>query len=469
MNRLADARFGKLIWLAALVIIVAGAFGIVWQVDGFDHPLSARDNVQIGLQLVRTVVVLLLASFLTRWDRRRRAMTADLAAKDRRHVEELSTAVAERTRELGEAMAALGESEARFRSIVDTTPLPVVLTRLADDRVAYINDAAAEAFGIARERAEGFSAPDYYADPASRQRLKQILAGQGVIRDYETVLKRANGEQFDAVLSVSTFTIGGEAMVMATVHDVTERRRLHHDLARSNADLEQFSYAVSHDLQEPLRMVSSYLALLKRRYADSLDQDAHEFIGYAVDGAQRMARMISDLLTYSRVHRRGREFSSVALGAAYAEACANLATAIDESGASLSCEPLPTVTGDATQLMRVFQNLIGNALKYRRDDGTTEIRVAARQESSEWLISVADNGIGIAPPHTERLFQVFQRLHSRERYEGTGIGLALCRRILDRHGGRIWVESAGASQGSTFHFTLPIATNPPHPMPIAAL
>jgi len=429
-------------------------------------------KIQIALQMGFTAIVLSLAWGFQRSERRRQSVTARLIEMDHRHLEELSTAVAERTRELDEAMAALKDSETRFRSIVDTAPLPIVLTRIADDRVAYINEAAAQAFGVPRASAEGLKAPEHYDDPAVRIRLKAALEQAGTVRDFEATLRRANGERFDALLSVGTFTIEGERMMITVAHDVTESRRLHQELARSNSDLEQFSYAVSHDLQEPLRMVSSYLALLERRSADHLTDEAREFIFFAVDGAQRMSRMISDLLEYSRVHRRGRRFAPVELDVACSEALANLAAAIGAAEAEIVREPLPRVVGDASQLMRVFQNLVSNALKYRRPDAKPVVRIAAHRDGAEWRVSVADNGIGIDPGQADRLFQVFQRLHSRVQYEGSGIGLALCRRIVERHGGRIWFESAGTDQGSTFHFTLPAESaggGDVQPMPMAAL
>lgn len=209
-------------------------------------------------------------------------------------------------------------------------------------------------------------------------------------------------------------------------------------------------------------MVASYLALLDRRYHDKLDSDAHEFIAFAVDGAQRMSRMITDLLEYSRVHRRGNRFGPVDLNVVLSDARANLITAIAACDAQVMVEPLPTIVGDSSQLMRVFQNLIGNALKYRKPEATPHITVSTALEDGHWVVSVADDGIGIAPAHSGRLFQVFQRLHPRGEYEGTGVGLALCRRILERHSGHIWVDSPGEGLGSTFRFAIP--QSPPQPV-----
>lgn len=409
-----------------------------------------------GIQSVFVGVIFALALRLSRSERRSSAITEKLLATERAHVESLSQAVAERTAELNDSLAALTESEERFRRIVEISPLPLVLTRRSNSRVVYINARAAEAFGIPAEHATDEVAPDYWENPAERAVMVAALAAEGQIHNLEAGLKRSNGECFTALISAANVTLKGEDLVLVSVLDITDRKRLEQGLARSNRDLEQFSYAVSHDLQEPLRMVSSYLALLERRYASKLDGEAHEFIAFAVDGAQRMSRMITDLLDYSRVHRRGNQFGAVPLDTVLADALANLSTAITDCGAEMTIAPLPTVWGDASQLMRVFQNLIGNALKYHATGTTPRIAITAAQSAGEWIVSVADNGIGIDPAHSERLFQVFQRLHPRGVYEGSGVGLALCRRIMERHHGRIWVDSPGEGQGSTFRFALPV-------------
>jgi|AGTN01.1.fsa_nt_gi PAS domain S-box len=411
--------------------------------------------LQGGIQGVFVAVICVLALLLSRSERRRETLSGQMLAAERAHVESLAEAVEQRTAELNDSLEALAESEERFRRMVEISPLPLVLTRLSNSRVVYINGCAAEAFGVAGEDVIDAPAPDYWERPEERERMRRVLAAEGHVRNLEAVLKRANGERFTALLSAATVTLRGEDMVLASVLDITERKRLEQELARSNRDLEQFSYAVSHDLQEPLRMVSSYLALLERRYRPQLDATAHEFIGFAVDGAQRMSRMITDLLEYSRVHRRGNPLAPVALDTVLADALANLSTAAADCGARIETQPLPMVSGDASQLMRVFQNLIGNALKYRSPERPPRVAVSAERAGGFWVVSVEDNGIGIAPEDTGRLFQVFQRLHARGAYEGTGVGLALCRRILERHGGRIWVDSPGPDQGSTFRFALP--------------
>lgn len=225
------------------------------------------------------------------------------------------------------------------------------------------------------------------------------------------------------------------------------------ELARSNADLEQFAYVASHDLQEPLRAVVSYLQLLERRYGSQLDERAKRYIAYAVDGGRRMQTLISDLLTYSRVGRRDIAFEDVDLEAIVKRVEAGLHVAIEESDAVLTYDPLPTVVGDSTQLTQLFQNLIVNAIKFR-GESPPRVHVSAERHDGAWLFSVRDNGIGIAPEYRERVFVLFQRLHARDEYGGTGIGLAVCKKIVERRGGTLWVEDTPGG-GSTFRFTIP--------------
>jgi PAS domain S-box-containing protein len=257
-------------------------------------------------------------------------------------------------------------------------------------------------------------------------------------------------------------TIAALAGIADTIAQGIVRRRAElaleqraQDLARSNAELEQFAYVASHDLQEPLRMISSYNQLLARRYKGKLGEDADEFIGFTVEGVARMQRLINDLLAYSRVGTRGGPSTETPLDEIMAETTQNLASAIQEADASIIIpEPLPTVIGDRSQLGQLMQNLVGNAIKFRRKDVKARVEVTAQRHGGGWRIAVTDNGIGIEPQYFQRIFVIFQRLNAREDYPGTGIGLALSKKIVERHGGKIWVESTPGS-GSSVIFTLP--------------
>jgi signal transduction histidine kinase len=229
------------------------------------------------------------------------------------------------------------------------------------------------------------------------------------------------------------------------------------ELARSNQDLQQFAYVASHDLQEPLRMVKGFMLLLEHQYGGKLDAKADQFIHFAVDGAERMSRLISELLAYSRVGTEGKEFSDVDCNVVFRQAMENLQALVRDSGAVVQSDPLPVVKGDPTQLAQVFQNLLANAMKFR-DERPPAVHVGARESGAQWELSVRDNGIGISPAQAGRLFMMFQRLHDHSKYPGTGIGLATCKKIVERHGGKIWVQSQ-PGEGSTFFFTIPKAAS----------
>lgn len=279
--------------------------------------------------------------------------------------------------------------------------------------------------------------------------------------------KRKKGDQVPVEISLSPVDIDGVPFVIAVIRDVTEVRRLarelkanNEQLRRSNEDLEQFAYVASHDLQEPLRMVGGYVQLLQRRYGDKIDADGQEFIGYAVDGVKRMQTLITDLLLYSRLTTKGRAFAPVDCADVMKQVLANVQEAITEAQAKIEASNLPTVYGDPVQLTQLLQNLLTNAIKFRKQDAPCCIRVDARREGAAWHFRVEDNGIGIEPQYAEKIFVIFQRLHTREEYSGTGIGLAVCKKVVERHNGRIWLEST-PGEGATFHFTLPAADQTP--------
>jgi PAS domain S-box-containing protein len=262
---------------------------------------------------------------------------------------------------------------------------------------------------------------------------------------------------------------GGEPIrIQGTGQDVTELKRAERELARrtldlerSNAELERFAYVASHDLQEPLRAVASHVQILEQDYQGRLDAEADESIRCAVEGAQRMHDLINDYLAYSRIRTGSEPLLPTASGKALEIALNNLDRSIREASASVACDEMPRVLADSSQMVQLFQNLVGNAVKFRGDD-PPRIRVSAVREEGAWRFSVSDNGIGIDPEHSSRIFSMFQRLHTQDRYPGTGIGLAICKKIVDRHGGRIWVESQ-PGLGATFHFTLSPCPDEPEP------
>jgi PAS domain S-box-containing protein len=351
----------------------------------------------------------------------------------------------------------------RLASIVENSD-DAIISRDMEGRIQSWNAGAERLFGYRSQEVVGrmmtILSPPQRPDEIPLL-LQRVRRGER-IQHLDTVYLRKNGTPVQVSLTVSPImNAAGRIVGVSTIaRDVTAYKRAEEvlrvkgtELARSNAELEQFAYVASHDLQEPLRMVASYVQLLKKRYGGELDADADDFINFAVDGAKRMQALISGLLEYSRVGTHGKPPEPASAEEVLGFALANLRTSIEEAGAEVTHEPLPVVSGDAAQLVELLQNLIGNAIKFRKDD-PPKVHLGAKRENGEWVFTVRDNGIGIDPEYSDRIFEVFQRLHTRTEYPGTGIGLAVCKKIVDRHGGRIWVESS-PGRGSAFHFTLP--------------
>ncbi|NIM49168.1 MAG: PAS domain S-box protein [Gemmatimonadales bacterium] len=333
-----------------------------------------------------------------------------------------------------------------------------------DGTIQRVNQAATNMLGYERVELVGRPVGDVLADGVGVLSLLKRSGLNDVLRSIDTSVVTKDGRHVAVSLSGSVMRDddGGIQGMVCVAQDITERKRAQemleqrtHELARSNDELEQFAWVASHDLQEPLRMVASYTQLLSRRYKGKLDSDADEFIEFAVDGAARMRRLINDLLEFSRVGTHGKDFETTDCEAIYERTLVDLGGLVEDSGALVTHDRLPTVMGDGTQLGQLFQNLIVNAIKFRRDDEQLTIHVGVERQDGNWVIGVRDNGIGIDPQYAERIFIVFQRLHGKGHRAGTGIGLAICKKIVERHGGRIWVESL-PGEGSTFYFTLPV-------------
>ena len=358
------------------------------------------------------------------------------------------------------------ESEAKYRGLLEAAPDAMVVVS-ETGQIVLLNVQAEQQFGYSRDELLGQDVtaiiPTGFAErlQADALRTPEETTTQQIGMGIELSARRKDNSQFPIEVMLSPLRSSQGILVTAAIRDITQRKSAEEhllqtvgELKRSNDELQHFAYVASHDLQEPLRMVASYTELLAKRYKGRLDSDADDFIAYAVDGSNRMQRLINDLLAYSRAGTSTDPPRRISSEGALRSALTNLKATIVESAAVVTHDELPLVTMDDTQLTQVFQNLIGNAVKYR---GTEAPRIhisAVSTTGTEWIFSVRDNGLGIEPQYFEKIFVLFQRLHGRAEFAGTGIGLAICKKMLERLGGRIWVESE-ASNGSTFHFAIP--------------
>jgi PAS domain S-box-containing protein len=398
------------------------------------------------------------------------------------HTDELESQIYEKTaklnNELGErkrAEQSLRDTEALYHSLVDTLPISILRKDLRG-RITYGNRGYCERMGKPIDALLGKSDYELFprdlADKYLRDDERVVRTGE-MFEDIEEHRDGAGQKRYVHVLKAPVRDAENRIVGTQIIFwDVTARRLAEEalekaaaELSRSNKDLEQFAYVASHDLQEPLRMVTSYTQLIAKRYHGKLDEDAKEFMRFAVDGAHRMQKLIQGLLEYSRIGTRGRPFEPADCEQIFAGAIGNLKLAIDEAHAKVIHTPLPTVMGDSVQLTQLFQNLIGNALKFRAVERPPRIEVGAERRVQpdaaslnkppyEWVFHVRDNGIGIESQYFERIFVIFQRLHTQDQYPGTGIGLSVCKKIVERHGGRIWIESK-PGEGTAFFFALP--------------
>jgi PAS domain S-box-containing protein len=359
----------------------------------------------------------------------------------------------------------LAQMESRYRGLLEAAPDAMVVVNQRGE-IVLLNLQAEKQFGYRRDELVGQKMkniiPEGFAERlvADALRSAEDALAQQIGTGIELTGRRKNGSEFPIEIMLSPLESAEGILVTAAIRDITTRKKAEahlllsvEELNRSNEELGQFAYIASHDLQEPLRMVASYMQLLSRRYKGKLDSDADEFISFAVDGASRMQRLIVDLVKYSRVGTKGRELRDVSSEEALKHALMNLEGAIEESGALVTHDPLPAVLADDVQLIQLFQNLVGNAIKYQ-SPGIPRVHIsAAANGDKKWIFSVKDNGLGIDSQYFERIFGMFQRLHKREEFAGTGIGLAICKKIVELHGGSISVESQ-PGLGSTFRFVL---------------
>ncbi|MBX9570237.1 MAG: PAS domain S-box protein [Candidatus Obscuribacterales bacterium] len=356
-------------------------------------------------------------------------------------------------------------SEENLRLVIEASPSGMIMID-REGRIVLVNSQIEKQFGYARSELLG--QPIEILVPEGAKRVHQhdrneyikspVTRSMGTGRELFGL--RKDGSQVPVEIGLNPLESEGKVFVLASVIDISQRKETEEllkqkiiELQRSNEDLQQFAYVSSHDLQEPLRVISNFTQLLSKKYRNEIDERADQYIDFIVDATKRMQELINDLLAYSRVESKGHEFQKTDCNEALTNAISNLKLTIQETNASIHCEGLPELPADATQLIQLFQNLISNAIKFR-SDSPPEINVWAEDRKSYWQFFVEDNGKGFDMKYAERIFIIFQRLHARDAYPGSGIGLAICKRIVERHGGSISVQSE-EGKGTTFSFTLP--------------
>jgi PAS domain S-box-containing protein len=405
-----------------------------------------------------------------------RAITISRARfEDLRALQRLNTALECEVTERKRAERALRESEARFRAIFESAQ-DFIFIKDRDLRYIQVNPAMERLFGATAEELIGKTDEDLFGAEVGAEVMamdRQVLRGQVISQEHAKPVQGV-AHTFH-VIKVPMRDSAGEIVGLCGIaRDITARKRMEEELRRSQKDLQEFAYSISHDLQSPLRMVTGFLRLLESSLAQQpgednacqFDDQARQYIAYAMEGAERMCEMIRGLLEYSRVGTRGRELGPTDCEEVLAHVLVDVMVPVEkgseapEADAVITHDPLPTVLADEVQLGQVFQNLIGNAVKFR-GDVPPQVHISACEDGEQWRFAVQDNGIGIDPAQADRLFRVFERLHTEEEYPGTGIGLAICKKIVERHGGRIWLDSEPGN-GSTFYFTLPKVDNCVH-------
>lgn len=483
-----DAPFPHIVWLFGAFILSCGTTHLVGMLM-FSFPMYRLDGlIKLITGFVSLATVVALVPVVPRVLAMRSPRDFELEIAERKILEralresqlDLEKRVEARTAELHKANTqlqaeiarhkviqnALKDTEARKTAILESA-LDGMVSMDHEGRIVEFNPAAERIFGYNRDEVIGQALshilvpkPLTEVDVHERRSIEARGMGELLGKRLEWMARRADGTEFLVELSISAVRWDGPPLFTGFVRDITERKKTEAlleqhtaELARSNSDLEQFAYVASHDMQEPIRMVVSYMQLLSSNYKEKLDGKAIQYIGYAVEGSKRMQELIKGLLSYSRIGRATESYQPIDTNTSLATALRNLRQIVLETDAQITYERLPTVMGDATQMIQVFQNLIGNAIKFV-EGKRPEVSISAASNGESWVFSIKDNGIGVEPRQYQRIFQIFQRLNERERFPGSGIGLATCKKIIERLGGRIWVESQPGS-GSTFYFTMP--------------
>jgi PAS domain S-box-containing protein len=456
---------GRVVFANAAAVLVTQPRCELLDEDGSPLPDSAlprRHVFATGTSSERVFQQRALETGQTRWIRLQSAPVFDKQGRVR-----LAVNIFRDITERRQALLARQENEKRLRKVLDSlASFVAVLT--PDGSLVEVNRPALEAIRLkaeelAGQRLDALSPWEVSSETPAlmRDAIRRAAAGETVRFDTQARLAGDRVIAIDFMLAPVYDDDGLLQYLIASAIDITQRRQNEEalrnyaqELTRSNQELGQFAYVASHDLQEPLRMVTSYLQLIEKRYRDKLDSDGLEFIDYAVDGATRMKTLINDLLAYSRLDRAQTPYEQVDMETSVLMAIHNLQLAIQDAGARVTYDPLPRITANETHMIQLLQNLIGNALKFR-SEAAPLIHIGCKRVGGDWQFSVRDNGIGIEPDYLERIFVIFQRLHPRERYPGTGIGLAICKKIVESHDGRIWAESQ-PGVGSAFYFSIPV-------------
>ncbi|WP_414469125.1 sensor histidine kinase [Methanobacterium sp. ACI-7] len=454
--------FGYKILLSIVIIpVIIGGLRLLGELGGLYDLRFGAALMTFAITTLLFIITLESAISIDNMDiKRKRAEEKLKTAHD--HLEKQ---VKERTTELEDAYKLLKTSENNFRTLTENS-VDIIARYDTDFRIIYINKGIGS-IGLSREELIGKTIDELGVKKDTVnlwfQSFEKALA-TAEIQIIEFSLPDVEGLKVFNSYIIPEITNGKIKSLLVVTRDITHRNQVENalketilELKRSNNDLERFAYVSSHDLQEPLRTIASFTQLLERRYKGQLDDDADEFMDYIVEAAVRMKAQINALLEYSRVSTKGKEFELVDTTAILSKTIKSLSTSLRDSCAEITVDELPNVMGDSDQLQKVFQNLISNAIKFRKNEQSLKIHISAYKDKDEkeYVFSVQDNGIGIEKQYMERIFVIFQRLHTRNVYKGTGIGLAVVKRVIDGHGGRVWVESE-FGVGSTFYFTIPI-------------